>query len=195
MKKTFIILFLNLLFVKFSDGQTFDVFDTKLYSEKLTMCDLISKFIDESSDFKYTYYDTSFFSISSDNHKGKIFGTWSFVLRGDSLDQIDFSSLDLAITQEWYNLLYKQADSLIKLFTIKYGPPLKSTTNQKNFYQNGKKYLPGDIIKAIWLINGQKLKVEFTIEGEHKNYYFMLRISKFKDYYGNHKVPLWWGGI
>lgn len=194
MKRTIIILLLNVLLTSFSVGQTVDVFDTKLYSEKLTKCDLISKFIEQNRDFKYTYFDTSFFSISSYDNKSKIFGNWSFVSRLDSLDQIAFSSLDLPITLEWFNALYRQADTLMKIFTTKYGQPAKSSTNQKNFYQNGKKYLPGDIIKAMWQIDGQKLKVEFIIDGEHNDFHYSLRISRFKDYYGNVKLPPWWDG-
>jgi hypothetical protein len=158
------------------------------------MCDFISKFIEQDRSFKYFYLDTSFFSISSYDNRGKIFGNWSFVSRHDSLDQIGFSSLDLPITPEWYNELYNQTDSLIKLFTAKYGQPAKSSTNEKNFYQKDKKYLPGHIIKAMWLMEGQKLKVEFIIDGEHKDFHYSLRLLRFKDYYGNVKLPPWWDG-
>jgi hypothetical protein len=47
----------------------------------------------------------------------------------------------------------------------------------------------------MWLIDGQKLKVDFSIDGEHGQYFYLLRIQRFKDYYGNLKLPPWWDGI
>lgn len=71
-------------------------------------------------------------------------------------------------------------DSAIKVFTVKYGVPIKDTVVRKNFYQKGRKYFPGDIKKAMWLVGGQKLKVDFSIGGEHGQYSYQLRIQDSK---------------
>ncbi len=85
------------------------------------------------------------------------------------------------------------ADSAINLFAKKYGAPIKDTVVENNFYQKDKKYRSNDIRKAIWSIDGQKLKVDFFIDGEHGQYTYLLIIKRFKDYYGNSKLPPWTG--
>lgn len=175
-------------------GQSLALFETKLYSEKITFCDLISKYVNMKNEFKYFTFDNSFYGVSSFDNNSKVFGNWNFVVRRDSLNQYGFSSLELPITTEWYHKLSNLADSTIKVFTIKFGKPVKETFVKKNVYQKGKKYFPGDIRKAMWLINGQKLKVDLSIEGEHNEYFYSINIETFKDYYGNLKLPMWWDG-
>jgi hypothetical protein len=176
-----------------SYGQMADIFDTKLYSEKIDRCELINTYIGKKP-FKYFHSDTTFFSVSYYDNKGEIFGNWVFVSREDSLDQISFSSLELPITQDWYNKLRKQADSLISVFKAKYGEPARTTVNEKNFYRVNQKVTAGAVVKAMWLIGGQKLKVVFEIGGEHNEFHYLLSVQRFRDYYGNQKLPPWWNG-
>jgi len=182
-----------LLLTKLSYSQTADIFDVKLYAEKLDKCDLIDRYVGGRS-FEYSHFDTAFFSISYYDNKGEIFGNWSFVSREDSVDQISFSSLELPITKKWYDALRKQADSLMLIFKTKYGEPAMATVNDKNSYGANKKIISGPIVKAMWLIDGQKLKLEFEIDGEHNEFHYLLRIKRFRDYYGNQKLPPWWNG-
>jgi len=175
-------------------GQKLSHFDTKLYSEKITLCDLIGKYVDTKEDFKYVPFDSSFFSVSYYNNVSEIFGSWSYVVRHDSLNQYGFSSTQLPITSEWYHKLFKLTDSTIKLFTDKYGQPAKDTLVKVNLYKKGAKFRTGTIRKAMWLIDGQKLKVDFSIVGEHNQYSYRLHIQRFKDYYGNMNLPPWWDG-
>jgi hypothetical protein len=186
-------LLLCLLVATRSYSQTADIFNTKLYSEKIDKCELIDRYVGEKS-FKYFHFDSAFFSISYYDNRGEILGNWGFVSRADSLDQISFSSLELPITQEWYNKLHKRADSLIAVFKTKYGEPAITTVNEKNYYGVNKKVIPGTIVKAMWLIDGQKLKVAFEIDGEHNQFHYLLSVRRFKDYYGNEKLPSWWDG-
>ena len=192
-KNIIIFLLLSVLTSKTS-GQSLSLFDTKLNSEKITLCDLLTKYVDTKKEFKFTPFDTDFFSISSYTNNSTIFGYWSYVIRHDSLNQYGFSSLTLPINSEWFKKLNQLADSVINLFTIKYGTPIKDTVAKNNFYRKDKKYRSGDIRKAMWLIDGQKLKVDFFISGEHEQYSYLLRILRFKDYYGNSKIPPWWDG-
>lgn len=192
-KKTFILLFFILL-VRLTYGQTIEVFDYKLYSEKLTLCELISKFVDPNKNFEYTHFDSSFYSIKSYNNKSNIFGDWTFISRNDSINQICWTSIELPITEEWFKILYGQADSLINTFTIKHGQPIKFRKKEKKFYKPNHKLFPTEIMSATWIIDEQKLKVDFIVPGEHKDFYYMIRIQKFKDYYGNSKLNPGWDG-
>lgn len=194
MKTTTIILIIYLFLTNISVGQTIDVFDTSLYAEKLSFCELTHRYVNMGKDFKYVLLDTSFYAITSYGQTTDISGNWTFAARQDSLIQIGFTSLNLPITSDWFNKLYSRADSLIKYFNIKHGKPFKTDLNQKNFFLEGKKYSSSNIVKAMWLIDGQKLKVEFIIDGEHNDFHYSLRISKFKDYYGSVKLPPWWDG-
>ncbi|MVN23411.1 hypothetical protein [Mucilaginibacter arboris] len=175
-------------------GQSLALFDTKLYSEKITFCDLLNKYVNMQKEFKYYTFGSSFYGVSSYDNDSNIFGNWSFVVRRDSLNQYGFSSLELPITAEWYRKLSYFADSTIKIFTVKFGKPLKETFVKTNVYQKGKKYFPSAVRKAMWLIDGQKLKVDFSIEGEHNEYFYLLKVERFKYYYGNTKLPKWWDG-
>jgi hypothetical protein len=175
-------------------GQSLALFETKLYAEKVTLCDLLNKYVNKRQDFKFNSFDTSFFSISSYDNSSTIFGYWTYAIRNDSLNQLGFSSLELPITAEWFGKLSKLADSVINVFTIKYGKPDRDTIVKKNFFQKGKRNSTGDIRKAIWLIDGQKLKVDFSMDGEHGQFSYLLRIQRLKDYYGNMKLPPWWDG-
>jgi len=175
-------------------GQSLASFNTKLYAENMTLCDLLNKYLDKRQEFKFASFDTSFFSVSSYDNNSTVFGHWTYVVRNDSLNQLEFSSLALPINAEWFNKLSRLADSAIHVFTEKYGKPVKDTTIKRNFFQKGKKYIAGDIQKAMWLIDGQKLKVVFSIDGEHGQYSYLLRIQRFKDFYGNMKLPPWWDG-
>jgi hypothetical protein len=154
----------------------------------------LTKYVDKRQEFKFIPYDTSFFSISSYDNNSTIFGLWTYVVRNDSLNQLGFSSLSLPINGEWFDKLSKFADSAIQVFTKKYGEPIKDTVVKTNFFQAGRKYKGGDIRKAMWLIDGQKLKVNFSIEGEHGQHSYVLRMERFKDYYGNMKLEPWWDG-
>jgi hypothetical protein len=106
-----------------ASSQSLSLFDTKLNSEKVTLCDLLTKYVDTKQEFKYAPFDTTFFSISSYENKPTIFGHWSHVIRHDSLNQYGFSSLDLPINLEWFNKLFKLADIAIDFF-------LKNTGHQ-----------------------------------------------------------------
>jgi len=161
---------LAVLTIKVS-GQSLSLFDTKLNSEKITLCDLVTKYVDTREEFKFTPFDTAFFSISCYDNNSAIFGHWSYVIRHDSLNQYSFSSLELPINSEWFKKLLQLADSTINLFSTKYGTPIKDTVARNNFYQKGKKVRSGEIRKAMWLIDGQKLKVDFSIDGEHEQFY------------------------
>ena len=194
MPKISIVLITLLCFTVYVPGQKLSFFDTKLYSEKISLCDLLSKYVDKEREFKYTRFDSSFFSVSSYDNTSEIFGQWNYVVRHDSLNQYGFVSVELPMTAEWYNKLYKLTDSTIKLFTAKYGQPLKDTLVKVNLYQKGRKFHSGSILKAMWLIDGQKLKVDFSIVGEHNEYAYRFHIYRFKDYYGNIKLPPWWDG-
>ncbi len=194
MKRLLLILLISLSIVKTTFGQSLSIFETKLYNEKLTICDLINNYVDKQKDFNYKSFDTAFYCISVYDNRNEIFGNWSFVVRNDSLNQIGFTSLDLPINSEWFDNLYSKTDTIIKLFTGYFGQPLKQTRNEKNFFKKGEKYLPGDILKAMWDIDGQKIKVEYIIDGEHNDFHYSLRILRFKDYYGNIKLPEWWDG-
>lgn len=173
--------------------QTVDIFDVKLYSERLDRCQLIDRYVGERT-FKYFQFDTTFFGVSYYDNAGEISGNWSFVSREDSLDQISFSSLELPIKQGWYNKLHRRADSLISIFKTKYGEPQMATVNEKDSHGVNKKNVPGVIMKAMWLIDGQKLKVAFEIDGEHNQFHYLLSIVRFRNFYGNQKLPPWWDG-
>lgn len=175
-------------------AQSLAIFETKLYSEKIQLCDLLNKYINPHNEFKYYPLGNSFYGVSTYDNNSSIFGYWTFTIRKHSLNQYGFSSLELPINKEWYNKLSRFADSTIKIFTAKYGKPFKETFVKNNVYQKGRKYLSGDVKKAMWLINGQKIKVDFSIDGEHKEYFYSLKIERFKDYYGNIKLPKWWDG-
>ena len=175
--------------------QTLDIFDTKLYNEKVSLCDILEKHIDKKNKFEYYPFDSSFFSVTSYNNRSIIFGNWSFVVRHDSLNQIGFTSLDLPITSEWFSKLSNFTDSAIKLFTLKYGDPAKQIFYKANIYKEGKKFVPGEIRKALWILNDQKLIISFSIEGEHQKYYYSVKILRFKDYYGNMLLEKEWDGF
>lgn len=188
-----ILLTFSVLTIKVS-GQSLTLFDTRLNSKKITLCDLLNNYVDIKKEFKFTPFDSVFFSISSYDNNSAIFGYWSYVIRQDSLNQYGFSSLALPINLEWFKKISHLADSAINLFSKKYGAPIKDTVDKNNFYQKDKKYHSGEIRKAFWLINGQKLKVDFSIDGEHGQYSYIIRIQRFEDYYGNSKLPPWWDG-
>ncbi|QCR22444.1 hypothetical protein [Pontibacter sp. SGAir0037] len=193
MKRILLILILQVL-VRLSFGQTISVFDTKLYSEKVDLCDITSKFIDLGKEFKYYPFGSDFFSVSAYDNSSDIYGHWSFVVRQDSLNQIGFTSLEYPITAENYDRLYRQADKLIKQYTSQYGQPVKSNFIKKEGFENNKSYNPNGIHKAMWLIDGQKLKVEFGVDGEHGEFHYSLSILRFKDYFSNMKLPPHWDG-
>lgn len=176
-----------------SYSQTTTIFDTELHSEKIDKCEFIKKYVGEKS-FGYFQFDSNLFSVSYYDNKDEIFGNWAFVSREDSLDQISFTSLGLPITQDWYNKLRKRADSLISLFKAKYGEPTKITVNERNFYHVNQKVIAGTVVKAMWLIHGQKLKVALEIDGEHNEFHYLLSIKRFRDYYGDQRLPSWWDG-
>jgi len=178
----------------FASAQSLDLFDTKLYAETTSLCDLLNKYVSRNQKFEFTPYGPSFYSVSSYDNRSAIFGQWTYVLRNDSLDQLEFASLDLPINAGWFNQLSKFADSAIHLFTGKYGKPARDTIVKRNYFRAGKKFMPGDIKKAMWLIDGQKLLVDFSIAGEHGNFTYLFRILRYKDYYGNQKLPPWWDG-
>ncbi|MCC9166028.1 hypothetical protein [Pontibacter harenae] len=194
MRRVVVLLFLLTNLVKLASGQATAVFDNKLYTERLALCDLTSKFIGTDKDFNYHHFGPSFYSVSTYGNRGGLYGRWAFVVRNDSLNQISFTSLDLPITAEAYDELAKQTEDLIEIFTAKYGQPAKATSTKKNAYQKDKKPMVGAINKAMWLIDGQKLKVEFFVDGEHGDYHYTLRILRFEDYYSNMKLPAWWDG-
>src|SRR4030095_4865 len=150
MPKISIILISLVCLTVHTSGQKLSFFDTKLYSEKITLCDLLSKYVDAKGEFKYNRFDSSFFSVSSYDNISDVFGYWSYVVRHDSLNQYGFSSAELPMTSEWYNKLYKLADSIIKIFTEKYGQPLKDTLVKVNLYQKGGKFHSDEIRKAMW---------------------------------------------
>jgi hypothetical protein len=177
-----------------ASAQSPALLDTQLYAEKVTLCDLLDNYVNKRQEFKVVCFDTSFFSISSYDNNASIFGHWTYVVRNDSLSQLGFSSLALPITDGWFQKLSRLADSAIDAFTAKYGKPDRDTIVKKNFFQKGNKNAVGDIRKAMWVIDGQKLKVDFSIDGEHGQYSYLLRIQRFKDYYGNMKLPPWWDG-
>ena len=177
-----------------ASGQSLALFDTKLYAEKVTLCDLLNNYVSKRQEFKFISFDTSFYSISSYDNNATIFGHWNYVVRNDSLNQLGFSSLALPITDEWFQKLSRLADSAINVFTTKFGKPNRDTLVKKNFFKKGKRNAIGDIRKAMWFIDGQKLKVDFIIDGEHGEYSYLLRIQRFKDYSGNMKLPPWWDG-
>lgn len=192
--KIFIVLLVFSISTISASAQSLSLFDTKLYAETTTLCDLLNKYVDKRQEFKFTSFGTSFFSVSSYDNNSAIFGHWTYVVRNDSLNQLEFSSLASPINAEWFNKLSKLADSTIHTFTAKYGKPFRDTVVKRNFFHLGKKYMASDIRKAMWLIDGQKLKVNFSIDGEHGQYSYSLRIQRFKDYYGNMKLPPWWDG-
>ena len=177
-----------------ASAQSLAVFDTKLHAEKITLCDLINKQLDRRRNFNVTHYDSSFYFVSYQDHSAEIIGNWTFTIRHDSLNQYSFSSVQLPITAEWHNKLYTFADSAISVFTARYGKPLRDTIIIKNRFANNSKHSPGGIRKAMWIMDGQKLKVEFEIDGEHGHNHYKLSISRFGDYYGNMELPAWWDG-
>jgi hypothetical protein len=187
----FFSVFLASFFVK---GQDLSLLETKIYAEKLTFCDLVAKYIDTKKDFTYHSFDGLSYNISSYDNSALIFGHWNYTMRNDSLNQYGFSSIQLPVTAEWFNKLYPFTDSTIKFFTKKYGKPVQETLLKTNFYRKDKKVVAGVIIKAMWIIDGQKLKVQFSIDGEHHEYAYTMKIERFKDYYGNVKLPTWWNG-
>ena len=192
--KPCIVALVLLLFASYASAQSLDVFNTKLHAERITLCDLVNKHAAAKQDFNVGFYDSSFYFLSSYDNHSPIFGNWTFTIRHDSLNQYGFSSLPLPITAEWYNTLYAFADSAIHVFATRYGKPARDTTVIKNRFANIAKHSPGDIRKAMWIIDGQKLKVEFDIGGEHDRYYYSLRIQRFQDYFGNQILPPWWNG-
>lgn len=195
LQKTIITFLSSLVLTTQSFGQSLKLFETKLYEEKYTLCDLLTKYVGKNRDFKLYHFDSSFYSVSFYEEKYSKWGGWSFVLRNDSINQYNYSTDSAPINSEWFSKLHKLADSAIHVFTIKFGKPAKYSINKNNFYKRDKKYLPGAILKAMWVIDGQKLKVDFAIDGEHDDNSYSLRIDRFKDYYGNVLLPSWWDGF
>lgn len=175
-------------------GQSLAIFDTKLNTEKIAQCDLITKFINPRHGYEYKYFSDSFYSVSSYDNQSKIFGHWAFFVRHDSLNQLWFSSLELPINAESHQKIKALTDNAIAFFTSKYGLPIKTLVTKNNVYQTGKNYIPGTVHKAMWLVDGQKLKIDFSIGGEHGEFTYSLKIVKFSTYYANIKLPPWWDG-
>ena len=133
--------------------------------------------------------------VSSYANYSDVFGHWRFVVRHDSLNQYGFSSLDLPITADSYDKLKVLTDSATCLFTKKFGPSAKTSATRMSGYSKGNKPIPRAGQKAMWLINGQKLTVNFSIIGEHGGSLYRLKIWRYKDHYENIKLPPWWDGF
>ncbi len=191
----FLILLYAFIFCSLNgNAQTFSILYNKLKTENLSQCYAIEKYIHKGFDFDCDYNEKDFYRIRYFDNNNDPYGHWDYFIRKDSLVQVGFSSLELPIKEEWFNLLYKKADSLINAFTVEYGKPIKSTLKKENFYQKGKKQLSCDIIKALWLIDGEKLKVDFSIDGEHNQFHYAFSAIRFKDYFNWSELPAWWDG-
>ena len=176
----------------FSKGQSSDIFNIKLYAERLTQSELVSKYLSKVDNYEYYKFDTAFYSLSFKGIYANIPGKYSLAMKNDSLCQIYFASY-FPISEHWLKSLHKQTDSLIAVFTNIFGQPSKSIDNFQN-YSTSKEKSSNTICKSMWAINGEKLKIEFSIEEEHGKSAYLVRIVKFKDYYGNTKLTQTWDG-
>lgn len=195
--RTSVLLFFSFFFTaRAVKSQSLSFFDTKLKQEKLSLCDVVTKYVDlKDQRFQYEpYFGPSMYFISVNDHRLKIPGYWGFAIRNDSLNQYSFTSIDGPITAEWFNKLHPFADSTIKYFTSKFGKPVRDTSSKKNFFVTGKKFTPGVITKAMWILDGDKLKIDLSIVGEHDDFSYQLSIHRFRDYYGNMELRPWWSG-
>jgi len=190
------LLLLGIFMTSQGKSQSLKLFDTAVNTHRVALCDLVQCYIDTSgiggvTEFTHYVYDwqKSFYVINFKGSLGELRGLWYFVMRRDTLNQYGFGAEETKPTPYNYTQYYKAADSVISYFTVKYGTPIRDTA-----LYNLKNIRPGwyEIRKAMWVINGQKLVVEFKYD--HKDKKYMFDISRFKDYHGNFELPPWWDG-
>ncbi|GAB3659825.1 hypothetical protein GCM10027594_30460 [Hymenobacter agri] len=174
-------------------GQSLALFKTPL-GGKLPLCAVLEKYVDRRQEFTYKPLGDLQF-ISSYANQSDVFGHWRFVVRHDSLNQYGFSSLELPITAGSYSKLKVLTDSAIILFTKQFGNPAKVSQGPPTGYVARQRPTPGVLRKAMWLIDGQKLTVNFSVVGEHGEYAYQLKIWRYQDFYENTKLPPWWDGF
>lgn len=178
-----------------SKGQNLSQFDTKLKTERLTLCEALTKYADVSKGFKYTTRGKSIYSILKEEESYPLYGNWTYTLINDSLYEYSYATIELPLTEEWYNKLYPRVDSTIKYFTQKYGKPIRDTLIKNKVNQKTKKTDNSFQQISMWIINGQKIKVFFGIVGEHNEYSYVFSIHRFQDYYYEFALPSWWDGF
>jgi hypothetical protein len=192
-KAAFVTLILTQMILS-AKAQSIDKFDLVLGAGKYSMTHFIKTYADTTDDFKLIYLrKPEMYSVCYYGKLEDVFGQWSYTCRNDTLNQYGFVA-NYGITQEIYTKLQKATTTIIKDLTIKYGQPLKAATNSAYKFSKNAKLFPTNIKKAMWQINGQKLLVTFSVEGEHSEYTYSLRVSRFKDYRGNMKLPDYWDG-
>ena len=184
-----------------SSAQELEIFNHELYEKSMTLCEALEEF-KLTEDFKFVGIGKNLNSlvVEVDDH---IFKSKSFVLIKDTLNnqiyqlnQIGTRSNRLPISERNFLKLKLKIEELIKHYKSKLGEPTKTEINEYNFWKEAFQKSSDKIIMAVWDKNEVKFKLEFTITGDEKHHPFAyeLRISKFKDYYGNMELPPWWNG-
>jgi hypothetical protein len=165
----------------------------------MTLCEAIEEF-ELTENFEYMRIGKNLNSLVV-NLEDELFRYNSFVLIQDSindqihqLNQIDLSTFRFGITEQNFQKLKLKTEELIEHFTSKFGEPTKSVINEDNFWSETFQKGFDTIIMAVWDKDEIKFQIDFTITGEHKLYKYQIRIHKFKDYWGNMKLPPWWNG-
>lgn len=201
MKRIIIISLLSLVLLIEVRGQDLSCFDFPLYTEKVTLCEAIEKYGNNSigeEDFKFVKIGKRMHSIVLKYENG-VFENKAFALLRDtisssefSLNQIGLSSKEYQLKEKNFNLLLKETNRLLDLLEEKYGPPTKLENLKDRYYGQENDHVPGKIIKATWDKNNIKLQIKFAKDGPYNHYFYSLKIRKFKDYIGNMKLPEGW---
>lgn len=169
-------------------------FTIRLDSGRHAPDSFITRFIGDRP-YKKIDFSPGFYSITYKDSLNKLPVTWAFVSRNDTLNQYGLFFEEYPVTPESFRLLYPVADSLMKIFQSRFGDPVKSVNNGGKFHAVGNSpFFQSDILKAMWMVDGQKITINFSINGEHPPFHYELKVSRFRNYYGNVELPPWWDG-
>jgi hypothetical protein len=105
------------------------------------------------------------------------FGNKPYSLEVSGKQKTVFTIMDLPVDKKWYKSLHKQALEQLEMFTNKYGKP--ALYNKSKLLGAKRKNADGaaELLKAEWLVNEQKIKVEFLHFNNENNPRYSLRIQ------------------
>jgi len=130
-----------------------------MLNEKLSQCDLISKYLGNIQHYEYYVMDSNYYGITVEGNFSSFSGNYNFAVRNDSLCQFYFMA---ALPKKSNSLkeLSITLDSLILAWTGKFGPPdlfIDGRVNSTNTEVEN-----STILSASWKIKQDILKLRFS---------------------------------
>ena len=183
-KILFILLVLNACLCK---GQTVDLFEKPMLTEKLSQCDLISQYFNTIQHYEYYLIEPKYYGITAEANFSGFSGNYNFAVRNDSLCQFYFMSF-VPRKSSSLKAISAKIDSIILAWTKKYGPPDQLIDNRKDS-ANPQTIDAYTLLNASWMIKEDRLTLRLSYSDAPNDVRgnFGIHIHRFRECYFDKK--------